>query len=87
MRVRMTSGGPETRVRLEAVDDQAVITATSEQVRKAEYVCPKADAVWSVVLPQAMKILKVNCGGGVFQVTLFDGKAFVKLWTGTLAGQ
>lgn len=60
-----------------------------DQVVASSQPCRTVQRLWLIkfTLATSIKILKVTCSEmNEFQLTLTDGKGFVKPWTGTLLG-
>lgn len=89
IQVRTAAGAkPELVDAIEVVDSDAV-EAARKQILTAQYSCGTITKLWAIAftLQQSMKIMRADCDGAQsFQVTLFDGKSFVKPWNGDLMG-
>lgn len=87
--VQSVAGGPYEQVALEEATDPSVIEASGEQVTGNGYPCASVSHLWKLKFAKdvGMSVLKVRCTDGTdYQITIFDHKAFVKPWTGTLMG-
>lgn len=87
--VSATAGGQSKSVEFDEVLDREALNEARAQVSAARYDCASVQRLWLIKFTQAAdaKILKVSCAGAnEFQLTLFDGKGFVKPWSGVLLG-
>jgi len=86
--IRMVANSATEDVTLIEETDQPVVASAAQQVSAAHYACSQAKHMWLVRFTgkEAIKIVKMECAEGDYQLTIFDNKAFTKPWTGTLLG-
>jgi len=87
--VQTAAGGAAEQVDLTEATDQAVVDGATQQISTAGYNCTAVSHLWRLEFKAnvGMSILKARCSDGAdYQITIFNGKGFVKPWTGVLMG-
>jgi hypothetical protein len=87
--VAAIDGGTRQSVEFDEQLNAQTIEEARQQVASAGYGCNSIQRLWLIkaTMKTGATILKVTCSGDTeYQLTLFDGKGFVKPWTGVLMG-
>jgi len=90
VRVQALDGAKFEKLPFQEIVRDADKQEARNQIREAGYSCTALDELWVAVFTlkkQGARIYKANCALGVaYQVTVIDGRGYVKPWAGVIMG-